>query len=487
MVKQIRRIYYNKKQQKFLKSFRVKIRVYKAGRAAGKTRIIPEDILQRAKALPRAKIALIGFTIDQIEETVLAECRDVFKLHGLEEGIHYVINEKPPAHFVLPYKQIENYDNSISFWNGFAVQIYSTAKNAKKIRGKSFDGLIVDEALNIKDKDFSSIIFPTVRGEDHWNNSPLWKLVSILSSHPRTAEGSWFLKYKKYAKLYPEKYAWVEATALDNLVVVGKDYVEDQRATLTYLDFEIEIMNRSDGLALPDRFYHNFKDRIHTYHSQLYQDTETYEPLDVSFDFGGNYSCMTVSQTQGYTERYLNEFDTNDLSEEERAEGKVKKLPHIVQDFIDFYSHHNCKYVNIYGDGYGLNKNVTDELNYYEQIERQFQEAGWDTNLYVEIARNPAHKSRHFLINAMLEQKIEGYPQLRINAELCPNLIVSMSHTRIKEDFGKDKDDERDKSFNQSLAPHLSDSLDYKLHEKYEDLLDDTGSGSGFGGGLDTV
>lgn len=486
VVNKTKKIYYNPKQIEFLDLVPPKvlddmsyIKVFKAGRGAGKTRCIAEDILDRARNLPRAKIFLLSYSFEMINDNIMPDVHEVFALHGLKEGQHYVVGKKPPPHFVLPYKKIEEYDHSISLFTGFAVQFVTVARKAERNRGKSYDGGIVDEALLITQYQFDSIFYPTIRGLDHWNNNPYWKMVSIYSSHPRTTEGSWFLRYKELAEKYPEQYGYVEGTAFDNQHVVGKNYVYNQQKVLNYVDFQIEIMNKGEIKNLPDRFYYQFNEDKHCYKAQhRSDDISDWEPLDLSFDFGGHYSCITVSQARNNVEYYINEFDTNDITEEERQRGAVKKLPNIVTDFIDYFRNHKHKHARIWGDRIGLNKNPTDDKNYFEQIQDQLMRAGWTVDLLVTYADSALHKSRWTFLNTCFEETIIDYPTIRINSLRCPNLVTSLNQTRIKDDFKKDKKDETNPHFNQSHAPHLTDTFDYKVFNKYYYLLDESGASS---------
>lgn len=474
-------LYYNEKIITFLELVR-KVKVLKGGRGCGKTRSIPEDILDRAAELPRARIFLASMSYIAIMRNIIPDVREVFRLHGLVEGTDYVINKRPPAHFIKPYKEIEDPDNSISLYNGFAIQFVSMGRISKKDRGQSYDGGIIDEALNLKGFDVENVLMPTIRGLDRWDGNPYWKMISIYSSHPRDAEGSWFMKFKKLAEAQPAVYGWVEATAMDNLAVLGEDYIDEQRDKLSFVDFQIEIMNEGKTKDLPLLFYYQYNESHHNYYADLLQDVDPELELEVSFDFGGNFSCMTVSQEQGQTENYVYEFDTNNLTRKQQEAGIVKKVPNLIDDFCDTFLAHKKKHVNIYGERQGLNANEMDEQNNFDKIIDRFQSQGWECELKVTYADSALHKSRYNFMNSCLEEKTPGYPILRVNGKTCPNFVTALNRTRVKDDFKKDKKDERNPHYNQSHAPHFTDTFDYKIFNKYFYLLDDDYSGSDFTG-----
>jgi len=484
-------LYYNEKQIQHLDMLGNEpgmIKTFLGGRGSGKTRCIPEDIKDRAANLPKGRIFLLSWSFDMIAKNVMPELREVFSLHGLKEGIHFVVDKKPPPHFDLPYKRLENPEHSISFVNGFAVQFLTVARKAERNRGPSYDGGIIDEALLITQYQFDSIIYPTVRGYDFWGGNPYFKMVSIYSSQPRTASGRWFLRYKALAEKFPGKYGFTEATAFDNLEVLGEDYVSNQKAVLGYADFQIEIMNKGSVSNIPESFYHKYYRDKHNYTAaHIDVDCNKHTGLELSFDFGGRYSCFTLSQENNGTEYILQEYDTNQIAEHDRQAGKIKKLPDIVQDFIKDFKGHGHKHVKIWGDRQGLDRNPTDDRNYYEQIRDWLTAAGWEVELMVNYTHSALHKSRWSFMNSVFEENIDDYPRVRINAARCPNLVISIETTRVTDDFKKDKKDERNQEFNQSHAPHLTDTLDYKLFNKYFYLLDDSDASAAIESGIDAV
>jgi hypothetical protein len=487
MIEEKKELYYNPKQKQFLDTV-VPIKVFKGGRGSGKTRCIPEDILDRADNLPGAKIFLCGYTLKQLYDNVLPEIHDVFQIHGLDKDEHYVVNKRPPSSFDLPYKELEDYDNSISLYNGFAVQLISCGRTPEQIRGKSFDGGIIDEALLLKESVFNSIIYPTIRGRDYWGFNPYWKMLSIYSSHPRKPEGRWFLKFKELMIKYPQKYYFMEATAFDNKVVVGDDYVDNQKAVLSYIDFNVEILNRDDVKDLPSLFYHKYSERKHNYRAMNLEDYDPTQPIEMSIDFGGRFSCMPVSQRIDNEERFIYEFDTKKLTAIEKGNGTAKKLPHIIQDFIKQFQYHQNKHVKIWGDRMGDKRiDPIDTQTWFEKVVMWLTAAGWSCEVLVLDDHSAMHKSRWLFMNEIFSEENESFPSIRINELTCPHLVMSLNNTKIQDDFKKSKRCERDPDYPQEQAPHYTDALDYKIFNKYKYLLNVGVSESSLGGFNDFI
>lgn len=467
-----REIWYNQPMIDFVEKV-CEVKVMMASRGASKTRTIPEDILDRAEALPRGRIFLASYQYDMIWNNNLPEIYDVFGLHGLIEGEDFVVNRMPPKHFIQPRKKLIDPSKSLSLFNGFCVQFIAVAMDAKKHRGKSYDGGIIDEGLLFNETIVDQILIPTLRGINWWK-SDYWKMLSIYSSAPASPEGEWFLKFKAMAERDPKKYYWGEATAYDNAPVLGDNYVEGQRAIMNPIDFQREILNRTELKNIPDQYYHEFKLERHVYYTP--NRTEDVDPrlaLTLSFDFGGRYSCCTASQQdyRNHREVILDEFDTNTLTDQQRDLALVKKLKDIVSDFIRAYAGHPVKYVTVKGDATGKYAQVTDSLNLYEQIEQQLVEAGWTVDVNLEVGKNEQHKTRYFFMNRALKEDTPSYPSIRINGSRCPSLVKSLTRTRVTDEYKKDKKEERNEHANQSLAPHLTDTLDYLVFDRYIDIV----------------
>jgi len=253
----------------------------------------------------------------------------------------------------------------------------------------------------------------------------------------------------------------------------------------------IEIMNEGTVKDLPRLFYYQHKAEKHHYAADDMSDVDADTELELSFDFGGRYSCMTVSQEHNEEERILHEFDTNQITEDERKTGKVLKLPDIVRGFhIKFDRKMRNRRLRIWGDRTGLNQREDDSHTLFDQIRAILEDLGWTVEVMATYGDSGLHKSRYTFMNTIFEEAIDDYPRIRINAYTCPNLVVSLDTTRVTDEFKKDKKDERNASFNQSYAPHLTDTLDYKLFNKYRYLLDDEyeyGGYSGIDGGLENL
>ena len=266
-------------------------------------------------------------------------------------------------------------------------------------------------------------------------------------------------------------------------MVVGKDYVDKQRAVLSHYDFNIEILNKGDTKDLPKLFYYKYKERLHNYRMLNMDDVDTTQPLDLCIDFGGHFSCMPVSQDIDNEVRFVYEFDTEKLTTEEKDKGVVKKLPQVINDFTTTFSNHQNKHVQVWGDRMGTKKmDPMDAMTWFEKVAMWLNAASWTCDIMVMDDHSAMHKSRWLFLNDIFAETTDHYPKIRINEITCPHMILSLNNTNITDDFKKDKRHEGKEGYPQEEEPHYTDAMDYKVFNKYLYLLNLAGSGSSLGG-----
>lgn len=265
------------------------------GRGTGKSFGIGFDIHRNNTIMPRSVTGVTGNTYAQLLTRTLPSSFKFLEKLGYVNGIHYVIRNKPPKHFRIPYEQILSYENFISFVNGTGYLLMSQDR-AGSSRGPNIDFEIVDEALTINKERYDAEVGPTNRGNlDIWgpkSGKPL-KMhhgFHYVSSMPTDQSGKWLLDYAKYyeeeagIRLFeiwnkivrlqlelleienPKEFAslWNEiqrlrrkitpfvskdgivftiANSFDNLDAVGFSYIKQEYKKLTLMVFLIEIMN----------------------------------------------------------------------------------------------------------------------------------------------------------------------------------------------------------------------------------------------------
>lgn len=129
------------------------------------------DINLINRTMPRALTAVTGQTFGQLLTRTLPSTFKLlesmgYKMHvSAKDPGNYVINRRPPDHFLQPYEKVMKFDNFISFSNGNGLLLLSQDR-AGSARGASVDYEILDEALTINKQRYDEETSPTNRGNE---------------------------------------------------------------------------------------------------------------------------------------------------------------------------------------------------------------------------------------------------------------------------------------------------------------------------------
>ncbi len=468
-----KQVYFNPKQIAFVTALQ-KIKTCVAGRGFGKSTLIALILLFLLKAMPRAKVFFSSTTLEQVKNSTLPPVLEKLAEMGLHEDKHFVIGKDPWGlnskckWFKRPISPVKKFDNVITFWNGFTVVILSAAKPDSQ-RGGSYDAGIVDEAAFVKRSFWEKVLLKMVRGNLYRFNTPMHHSIFILTSQPRKSDGQWVMEMEEKALSAPDDFLFMWASAKDNGVVLGKEWFKTQKATSSHLDYLIEVENVRLK-KLPNGFYHRFNEKRHQYKPPMdplgnMLDVRRNELLEMSFDFSGKFNCASVWQEQDFVERCVRQFHLKD-------EGKIKKL---VDDICHHFKDQEFKYIRLWGEPRGRDRNPFDEDDIFTIIRKRFEMRGWGAEIMVPTGvATKHHKERFAFMETMMDEEDPRLPKLRINEVACLNVITSIQGCDIKPDYTKDKSAERDEAFPQENAPHYSDTCDYYLYYKHAWRLSDT-------------
>ena len=460
-------IYHNQKQLDFLTA-RQRIKTFIGGIGTGKTTVMGTESYMDVIELPHASQFFLGNTFAQVLNKTLPAVIKIWEKFGLQEGVHFVVGKTPPSHWQKPYEQPKNFENTISFPNGHVISILSLDRPQSN-RGASYQCGKIDEAGLINEKPFKEIILGRLRGDVNLFRSHRFRSLSFFSSMPFLSYGTWILDYEVKAFSNPSKYFYMESTTYDNIQVLGMDYIKDLEEDMDYLTFQREVMN-ARNLQIPNAFYADLSDEVHLYSGFGYQfadnwkdtkvidaDTNPNLPLDISFDFGGQFDCCTVWQyIEGLNEhRCINNFH--------------RKQPQILNDLVDkvctYYSTHKEKKAYLWGDKSGSKVENNSRMNLFQQVQDRMSKRGWVVTIKYNGWDNPKHAIKHYVINKLLKEEDTKQPKIRINKDRCKDLILSMKNAGVNDDFKKDKSSEHNGT-DRLRATDLSDSFDYYIFFK---------------------
>lgn len=456
-------------------------------RGVGKSTVLGKVLQNNVKEMPKSTGIIVGASFVQIKTRTLPSTKEGLEMFGLYEDIDYVVGRCGKSlGFEMPFQSPDSWQNVIHFRNG-AIAVLVSLDNPNSGRGLNAYWVIGDEAALLDHTRLFNNVLSTNRSvKEEFAKAKMLNSTVFVSSVAMTSKGEWFTNREKLALQNPAEYCFIKANAYVNAHNLVPNYIEKMRAeALSKTIFEAEILNiRPKGVQ--DGFYAQLKPNIH-YYTRLYDEKNMVDlsnqnkfdctfdndlirnvPLQMNLDFGGKINCMTVSQfirTQNRV-NFIKEF--------------FKKHPSIVNElideFIEYYKPHQstCNEVHLYYDKSGNNREANSKLTLAEQVIARLRAAGWKVINKTPRTNNPPHLAKFTLINSILAEQDYKLPVIRINADNCPNLIISMENAPLKgnDAFEKDKSSERSTVILQEHATHFSDTLDYNLYWQFWHLAD---------------
>lgn len=459
-----------------------------AARGSGKSTVIGKKIQTNVKEMAMSTGVIVGETFVQIKTRTLPSTKEGLKMFGLYEDIDYVVGSSgKKLGFEMPFSKPDSWNNVIHFRNG-TVANFVSLDNPDSGRGLNASWVVGDEAALLDyTRLFNNVLTTNRTVKSEFKNAKSLNSTMFVSSVAMTRKGEWFTNREKLSLKKTNKYRFIKANSFVNAHNLRKGWIQDMRTeALSQMMFEAEIMNiRPRGVV--DGFYPQLKLK-HYYDSKddfkllggvtegftpsCKYDTDLVRnvPLDFNIDFGGKINCGTVSQHLKSTNtlNFIKEFFAKAADQE--------KLSDLVKKFIDYYEPHksSCNIVHLYHDRSGYKEEANSKTTLAEDVENQLRAAGWKVINKTPNTNNPSHILKYRLIETILSETDFTLPTVRINADRCPNLIVSMENAEVthKDGFEKDKSSERSKTIPQEHATHFSDTFDYRLFWGFASAID---------------
>lgn len=458
-----------------------RVKVQNLGRGGGKSFSNGVDVALDLKPLARAKGLFLGLTYSQILSNTLLPVTAALETYGYIRDLHYVIGKRPPSYFQTPYQKPEKYDNIVTFWNGYTINLASFDR-PQLLRGGSNDFVKVDEALLVKKERYDEVIVPTLRPSHIMlKGKPRMLHEHFTTSMPYGTLGDWLFEIEEKAKAEPKKFFYIEGSSWDNVEILGEETILNWKASMTPTRYDIEVLGKRIR-NVGDLFYPNLSER-HFYDfsdnhdfldsfefdltelsklksnpdSRLDIDINHERPIDVSFDFG-TFSCMWVGQMRGDDYIIPNSFFV-------KSPDTVNEL---VDKFCNYYQHHRNKVVMGYGDKGGKRRDERSYENTFQTIAKRFAHHGW--RWIKKKTADINHWERHLMINEVMEENpMNRWPRIRINRQKNKDGIISLQSAGMTPDRQKDKSSEK-KAIAQEHATHFSDAFDYLIYHKFKSL-----------------
>lgn len=458
------------------------------GRGFGKGVLQAERMRNCMQLMPRSTGGMVGPSVKRLLTNILPSAITHWERWGFKRDVHYCIGHAPARawHWERPVITPQNYENTVSFYNGSTIQLISQDR-AGSSNSLSLDWLSVDEAKFINYGKFKDETLPANRGQEmFFGKCHLHHGMTITSDMPLTKAGSWFMKYSK--DVDPELVAVVEGlvsqryimaerlrsgigsraynervlrqterdleffrrrlllykeyTSIENLQVLGEAYIRQMKRDLPPLTFATSIMCQRIGIVT-DGFYGAMKEsnkytapavsfiddmeydteKLAHPDSRWDADIDPQKPLLVAFDANANINWMVVGQLDTIDGRRVLKVVKSLFVKFER------KLPELIHDFCEYFRYHRFKKVVFYYDSTFVGNNYAlHNDDFHNFIASELRRSGWIVQ-EVYIGKVMKHVQKQILISRML--KGEATYKVLINKDNNEDLLISIQSAGI--------------------------------------------------------
>ena len=521
------RVYFNK-PQRLTQLIGANISVIVAGRRTGKTDSIAAPfVLRNMQRMPGSTGGIVVPTFKHGLTNTLPGLFAAWKRWGFIRGVHYVIGRKPPKTFAKPIIEPAEYEHVISFYNGSCAVIISQDRPGSS-NSLTLSWLLIDEAKFIDYNRLKEETLPANGGiKSHFGKHSCNHSILILSDMPQTQKGSWFLHYKdkmdvevirgiegliydiwklkermkalkKSGKDVPKAMVYQlrhkdkqlnqlrsvatyykEYSSIENLQLLGENYIRQMKRDLTPLTFQTSILCQRIGIA-KDGFYSSMREK-HKYDASNFEyldqvaqsfytdeqcsmvngqcsmdsradrDINPLAPICIGMDYNANINWIVAGQPSG---RRLNVLKSFYVKFE-------RKLPALIDDFCSYYQFHQNKTVVFYYDTTALGSNyAVNEQDFRWVIIHEFERHGWTVN-DVYLGNPMRHDEKYLLINQAFAGKQRLMPFF--NRQNNDDLILAIQAagvTRGRNGFHKNKAGEKLAESEEDLLEHRTDGTD---------------------------
>ena len=516
-MKAMKRIYFND-PQRLTQLIGANITVIVAGRRTGKTDGISAPfVLRNMQRMAGSTGAIVVPTFKHGLTNTLPGLLAAWERWGYRRGIHYEVGRKPPKSFGNPIIEPADYEHILSFYNGSIAVIISQDRPGSS-NSLTLSWVLIDEARFINYEKLKDETLPANGGiRSHFGKHSYNHSMMILSDMPQTKKGSWFLGYRE--KMNPELIDTIkgiiyeiwktkerirdlkrsskpipqylrgylrrldtslnklrsvavyykEYSSIENLQLLGENYIRQMKRDLTPLTFQTSILCKRIGIA-KDGFYSSMREK-HKYDannndyldtlgfssdiialdSRADSDVNPLAPICIGMDYNANINWIVAAQPVGNRLNVIKSFYTK----------YERKIPALIEDFCTYYSWHQTKTVIYYYDTTALGANyAVNEQDFRWVIIHEFRRHGWQIN-DIYIGQPMRHDEKYLLINQAFAGKQRLMPFFnRQNNDDLILAIQSAGVSRGRNGFRKDKAGEKLAESEEDRLEHRTDGTD---------------------------
>ena len=466
-----------------------------AGRGTTKTTDIQADrSMDVVYDMPRAVLGFVADTFVNAQDKIIPKLVEGWREYkGWVEGVHYVIDERPPSRFALPYTPIIRYKNTISIFNGCIFKVGSLDQPSG-LAGDSFQHLFGDE-VKYFDKKVLDIINPALRGYGKVARSPFYRGTTFTTDLPNLSKKNhdWILDSRKnmdverikdafYAgsiinqinfeikKAYDRKdkaalikyneqrkrwiVRWYAArkdstyfaivSSFVNVDILTPGYIFDQLEALGWEEFKQSVLSFRSKLEEGDRFYtglgqhHFYQDGILNDYVQSFGIKDKFKQTslmlryvdhDAPLECGVDFGKM-ISMVIGQ------EIGSYFYCLKNLFTLIPESSKELGKQFRDFFVHHNNKQLYMYYDRSG-NQYASSGRDWATEVKNniEYDEYGnrteWTVHLMSKEQATIYQSEEYFFMKQVLQETVKGLPKLKVDEYQCKELKSSLELTKI--------------------------------------------------------
>ena len=474
-----------------------------AGRRTGKTDSIAAPYcLKMMQRMPGSTGGIVVPTFKHGLTNTMPGLFSAWKRWGYKRGIHYVVGRRPPKYFAPPITEPSDWEQIVSFYNG-SIAVLLSQDRTGAANSLTLSWLLIDEAKFIDPVRLHEETFPANGGiKSHFSRHSFNHAMMILSDMPQSKKGSWFLEYEKkmdpkviraieggiyeqwrlkqkimemrqkgiappdYLRNYLRRLDaninrlrsvatyYREYSSVENVQLLGEQYLRDMKRDLTPLTFRTSILCQKIGIA-HDGFYSSMTED-HKYNASDFEyldnlgfdyqpeamdcradrDLDRFRPICIGMDYNANINWIVAGQPDERLGR-LNVLKSFYVKFK-------RKIPALVADFCQYYAHHRCKTVVLYYDTTALGSNyAVNDIDFRRTIIDEFGRHGW-TVVPIPLGNPMHHEEKYHLINQGFQGKNRLTPYF--NRQNNDDLILAIQSAGVSvgsRGFKKDKSGEK--------------------------------------------
>ncbi len=487
------------------------------GRAGGKTTdIVAERMMDVVHDLPGAFIAFVGDTYLNLQKNVVPSVLEGWNKKGWVEGIHYVVDKRPPEWFKKPYKPVFNFKHTITTWNGCFFKLVSMDRPSNAA-GDSYQHIAGDEAKYLKESKLAKLT-PAIRGEFvRFGHSPYYRGRTFTTDMPNITHGEhdWILNMSKnidkeqitqilqVADVYNEckkEYIAAKREGGKTHIALAEKRMQQwekrwRKVRKNSLFFYIASSYINSDILTPEFFIDSLRDlgvkefltAIGSLEPTLEKGSMFYPAVGPehyyadSYIYEDYYDKFQLGHPVAESSQGLKYIDHTSILEGGMDAGNMMSLiiaqvqgenarilknfytlppayiPELAKEFLRFFEHHSNKTLHLYYDRSAnnnrrINRDVASELK--REIEYQDEKpTGWYVKLMSENQGDITHATEFDLAMKAMTGTVPGIPKLLIDRNECRELKSAMEKAPvIIQQVGLSKTIKKDKRSEKKLA-----------------------------------